>query len=405
VSLAALAFKAAILERTDNPFRQDRFDGQSLDRVQHPLQVTFGEQIQLIGYDDLEGQAVLYWRALRPLDDDWSVSVTLDYAGRRVAQDDTQHPAGMPTHRWFPEQYARDAHRLAPIPGTPPGAYDLRVTVYRQSDGLILQPASVKIGEWQVGRPAQPAVLRPAQTLEARFGPLTLTGVDVPSRVKVGEDLPITFYWQATDSLSKDYWVEVQASAMHSRFIISTRASPVHTLYGTSQWKPGDAWIGFASLHVPADFPGGPFELLLTVEGQTVSAGPVQVVAPERIFSAPPVANKLDVQFAGLARLLGWADEAQGLTLYWQALETGSVSYKVFVHMLDAQGNLIAQHDSLPAGGARITPSWLPGEIVVDSHPLTLAPETALIRVGLYDPATGLRLPLAGGGEFVTFEP
>jgi len=41
---------------------------------------------------------------------------------------------------------------------------------------------------------------------------------------------------------------------------------------------------------------------------------------------------------------------------------------------------------------------WVPGEYIVDEHPLPVAPdqvpERATLRVGLYDPSTGIRVPV-----------
>ncbi|MBC7250909.1 MAG: hypothetical protein H5T62_11555 [Anaerolineae bacterium] len=88
--------------------------------------------------------------------------------------------------------------------------------------------------------------------------------------------------------------------------------------------------------------------------------------------------------------------------LTWQALERPSASYKVFVHLYAPDGHLVAQHDGFPANEMRPTDSWHPGEIVTDNHGLLLPPDAPTplrVVVGLYDPATGERLPLADGEE------
>jgi hypothetical protein len=70
----------------------------------------------------------------------------------------------------------------------------------------------------------------------------------------------------------------------------------------------------------------------------------------------------------------------------------------VFVHLLDEKGQLVAQTDSAPAGGSRPTSSWGEGEVIVDRHGVLLgdelAPGTYELRVGMYLPATGARLPV-----------
>ena len=50
---------------------------------------------------------------------------------------------------------------------------------------------------------------------------------------------------------------------------------------------------------------------------------------------------------------------------------------------------------NVPAAGARPTTGWLPGEVIHDTHPLTLAPDASpgryLLEVGMYDPTSGER--------------
>jgi hypothetical protein len=86
------------------------------------------------------------------------------------------------------------------------------------------------------------------------------------------------------------------------------------------------------------------------------------------------------------------------LTLFWQAREPVGENFKVFVHLLNASGQLTAQRDSEPVGGLRPTSTWGVGELVIDRYGVLLpddlpAGEYQLI-VGLYDPVTGNRLPV-----------
>ena len=84
------------------------------------------------------------------------------------------------------------------------------------------------------------------------------------------------------------------------------------------------------------------------------------------------------------------------LELFWTADQTPTRDYKVFVHLLDAQQQLVAQDDSMPARWRHPTGSWTAGEIVTDQHQIELSgPLPAgeyLLTVGMYDPDTGERL-------------
>jgi hypothetical protein len=100
-----------------------------------------------------------------------------------------------------------------------------------------------------------------------------------------------------------------------------------------------------------------------------------------------------------------------GLYLYWQTLEPITESLKVFVHLFDPQGNLIAQHDSVPAMWTYDTREWQPGDVVVDFHGMELPPDVGpgicTIAVGLYSEGSGERWPVLGesgqpGGDQIT---
>jgi hypothetical protein len=87
--------------------------------------------------------------------------------------------------------------------------------------------------------------------------------------------------------------------------------------------------------------------------------------------------------------------------LRWQATQSLVARYKVTVQLLDASGQVMAQHDAEPAGGSRPTDGWLPGETVDDHHGLPIPtgapPGDYRLIVAVYDAATGARLPTLTG--------
>ncbi|MCY4022083.1 MAG: glycosyltransferase family 39 protein [Anaerolineaceae bacterium] len=100
------------------------------------------------------------------------------------------------------------------------------------------------------------------------------------------------------------------------------------------------------------------------------------------------------------------AGEDVQLQLDWRADAALALRYKVFLQLLDAEGQLVAQHDSEPGGGLAPTDAWAPGETVVDRRALMLPEGLAVGRytliVGLYtenDPAQ--RLPLGDADHLV----
>ena len=91
------------------------------------------------------------------------------------------------------------------------------------------------------------------------------------------------------------------------------------------------------------------------------------------------------------------------LVLYWESLQPVDFDYHVFVHLLDAAGNKVAQRDGQPVQWMRPTSTWSVGEEVVDRYALVLPKDstagTYTVAVGLYDPASGRRLKVNAGAD------
>jgi len=93
--------------------------------------------------------------------------------------------------------------------------------------------------------------------------------------------------------------------------------------------------------------------------------------------------------------------EVLHVSLSWRSLHSTEGDYTVFVHLIDESERVWAQHDGGPVGGSRPTSAWQPGEEITDHHglalPADLPPGEYSLAVGLYDAATGRRLPVVTG--------
>jgi hypothetical protein len=91
----------------------------------------------------------------------------------------------------------------------------------------------------------------------------------------------------------------------------------------------------------------------------------------------------------------------------WRALRTPDTSYRVFTHLLNADGKVIAQQDGFPVNNTRLTTGWVPDEYIVDPYALEFLPKglayrgPAHLEVGFYDPDTGQRVLAAGGADHI----
>jgi hypothetical protein len=96
------------------------------------------------------------------------------------------------------------------------------------------------------------------------------------------------------------------------------------------------------------------------------------------------------------------------LTLDWQSLRPMVTDHTVFVHVVDEEGTIWAQHDGEPVDGERPTSSWSLGEIVHDEYQIMIPVggprEGYRVQAGLYDGETGVRLTVSDGATAVTLE-
>ncbi len=181
----------------------------------------------------------------------------------------------------------------------------------------------------------------------------------------------------------------VQIAAQHPRLFVlywgDGEADPqrvieswldAHTYKATEQWINS---IRFATYAVPmklSDAPevksGARFGEQITLDGYTLPATQLQ---PGDILQ---------------------------LDLFWRTAAPLSERYKVFVHVLDQSGQIVAQTDREPGGGQQPTANWASNELIIDRYgvliPEDIPPGTYAIEIGLYD-FNGTRLPVSIGGD------
>lgn len=122
--------------------------------------------------------------------------------------------------------------------------------------------------------------------------------------------------------------------------------------------------------------------------------------APANASAAPLAVFDDNVQLLDANVTEVEADAVQ-VTLRWRATSPPQGPITAFVHLYDAAGNLVAQHDAPPAQGYVPWHLWQPEAVIVDRHLVQLpvprqnAPALT-VAAGLYDPATGTRLAAEG---------
>ncbi len=114
-------------------------------RIGPALPARFVEPLQLENYELVSSQLkrdqalllFLYWRALGPINEDYTVFVHLvDQNDRVVASYDKEPRRGnTPTSTWVPEERIVDAVQLALPPAVPAGRYRVEVGLYNAASG------------------------------------------------------------------------------------------------------------------------------------------------------------------------------------------------------------------------------------------------------------------------------
>lgn len=134
------------------------------------------------------------------------------------------------------------------------------------------------------------------------------------------------------------------------------------------------------------------------------NSGTTELLLYQVSNNTPQMTQPLAVAFGPSMELLGFQLQPEEpmrgaliqLTLWWRASAQTGRNYKVFVHLVGPDGRTWAQHDAEPADGTRPTPSWQPGEIVVDRHALQVPEDAPLgdyqLWFGVYDRYTLQRL-------------
>jgi len=412
-----------------------------------PTRVAFGDSILLTGFDtELRQQpsgmrlrVTFYWEALGEMEEEYWVSVRLvDEQGHLAGQLD-RGPVhfAYPTTAWRAGETVIDSYDVPVLVGVPPGEYSLGLVLYR--------PQTLEeVGRAQLGKVVLPksfdlpgiASLGVEKVTRANFGNrLRLVGYSlVEGEFGPGDGVPLTFLWQGLGDLgecSLFLWFQDESGGRwgEKAFLLGGEyASPI--------WERGQLVRDWQTLLVPADLPDGGYRLRMQVLrgekplsrlywllplGSTFDLGTVEVKGRERDFTLPPMEHPLDFQLGKVVRLLGYDLEPREvesggsvhLTLYWQALSTMETSYAVFIHLLDEEGDLRGQRDSVPGEGSLPTTGWMSGEVITDGYDISIASDAPPGRygllVGMYEPVGGKRLPAYDGagngvGDSVTLE-
>ena len=231
------------------------------------------------------------------------------------------------------------------------------------------------------------------------------------SSFEPGSPYKATFFWKPTQRIKRDVELIVQLyDPLRARFVVDDLVWPLNGVFRVRAWQPDQIMPLSHSLQIPENLPPGPYQL---------SVGVSDLIARERI----PLATGQDmhlvetikvflpqddrvpetftaINFGDLIELRGYTltpiQEGLKVTLFWRAMESPEDDYTSFVHIVDADDQIVAQADMQPLDGRYPTSVWSPDELIVEERTVSPIPE------GEYRIFIGWYLHQEGGWERLT---
>jgi hypothetical protein len=251
--------------------------------------------------------------------------------------------------------------------------------------------------------------------LSGIYGPDVLSGA-------AGRETYTLVWSKSAKRIGHDYWTYVQLLTQDYQRLAGSSDEPVlRWLYPSTQWVDGDQVPVRYLLDVPELIPGAyrlvagvypPFGESLPAyrdTGEEVGGAPTiawikvaQPEIPEPGETAVVVDATVDNKFRLLAVESTRLSESQvQINLYWESLAMRpNVDATVFVHVLDADANMIAQSDVRPWNGQYPTFIWDAGEVVKTEHVVNVGSDVSAVtlRAGMYTFPGPQNLPVVQDG-------
>jgi 4-amino-4-deoxy-L-arabinose transferase-like glycosyltransferase len=254
-----------------------------------------------------------------------------------------------------------------------------------------------------------------------------LLGYDLEQgAVEPGGTARVILYWEAVSETDVNYVLFAQLFGREAAKVGQRDTFPGLGHYPTSFWRPGQVILDEVPIPVASDAVA-PSRLRLDVGLYEQGAGRLPVVdgAKDPVDTAtigwlklasteepPPPTISTDYRLGDAIGLTGYDLRRESgnlfLTLHWSSLASVGRDYTVFVHLLNSDGNVVAQADSPPVGGDYPTSLWAPGETIVGQRALDvegLSSGVYELALGMYLLETGDRLPATDAdGERLTHD-
>jgi hypothetical protein len=235
--------------------------------------------------------------------------------------------------------------------------------------------------------------------------------------------IDLTLYWHVPARPEKHYTLAIQlVSAVpgETRTLVNLNTWTGAGFYPSGHWQPDDWIVDHYRIAIPEQteraqawrlqvilFDEGAGERLSVVRnghviGDAAFLTPIRVGASQPKLQTPPHTAALaePVTYGDSVNLEGWRAVAQAetltVTLWWQFQAALSDDHVAFVHLYDAQGELLATADGPVLSGGFPASLWASGDWIEDQRVLTVNMDAASalnLGAGWYNTSSGQRLP------------
>jgi 4-amino-4-deoxy-L-arabinose transferase-like glycosyltransferase len=260
----------------------------------------------------------------------------------------------------------------------------------------------------------------PAQAIPAQMGMAPFAEVIgyrmTPDTARPGDTVRVAVYLRALQPTTSDYLLSTQLYGRDNTPLARFDTFTGGGLLPSSTWQPGQMWVDEMDMRIPEDAATPAllrlqFSLFSTYHGDfatnidaTGKAGsplfdgttllpPIQPLQPGVVTFGNTVALRR-IEGEGSALRAG---KPYTLTLNWLPLAPAQQDATIFVHLIDAQGRLVAQSDSPPDAGQFPSTRWQQGAAFAETRVLNVPADAPAggyrLSIGLYDPQTGERWP------------
>ncbi len=242
-----------------------------------PGQYAFADGIRLLGARlnesrlGAEGRlrVALFWEATGQPRGDYFIHLKLVNALYHLWGEQAGRPrwGGKPTNAWRPGQLLWEEREFELLPATPPGHYQLELTLFDPHAGQeaeLLDGGKALLGPVEISRRGPPSIesLGIEHPLEANLGNrIRFLGYNIESGFQPGGGIHLTLFWQALTKMDEDYTVFTHLIDGEGNIWGQKDNQPVDNFYPTTAWEAGEIVRDQYDLLISPQAPPGEYRI------------------------------------------------------------------------------------------------------------------------------------------------